>query len=281
MIFWEHTKGLNQLNSADAWTYINYIGHNNSSGVDANEDIISNVTRLMSGNPSIGFGIGGYADLDNHILTSEMTSGHITNSFSFYNSVLIKNGTDNPTLTLVSASDGSQISATHALGLDVPASTKLTLRQGGTSNEKITINADGSLDLKGATTITGQFTVGSSDSANDIKAFGKCEALYFNAISDYRAKKDFKPLQVDALKLIQKIQPYSFKYKDSNTPSIGIIAQDVQDIDIEGFKLVDNENATGENMDYMSIHESKLIYILWKAIQEQQKEIEELKSKLK
>jgi hypothetical protein len=31
----------------------------------------------------------------------------------------------------------------------------------------------------------------------------------------------------------------------------------------------------------MSIKESKLIYILWKAIQEQQQEIEELKSQLR
>ena len=48
----------------------------------------------------------------------------------------------------------------------------------------------------------------------------------------------------------------------------------------KGFKLVDNENATGQDFDYMTIHESKLTYILWKAVQELSKEIEDLKKKI-
>ena len=49
----------------------------------------------------------------------------------------------------------------------------------------------------------------------------------------------------------------------------------------KGFKLVDNENATGQDFDYMTIHESKLAYILWKAVQEQQKIIEDLQKEIK
>ena len=110
---------------------------------------------------------------------------------------------------------------------------------------------------------------------------GKCQAIYFNATSDQRAKTDLKPLSINALDLIKRVQLYSFKYKDSDLPSIGILAQDVKDVNIEGFDLVDNKEASGVDMDYMSIHESKLIYILWKAIQEQQKEIEKLKAQIK
>lgn len=109
---------------------------------------------------------------------------------------------------------------------------------------------------------------------------GYVNASYFNATSDRRAKDNLKILNFKALDLINHTNLYSFTYKDTNTPSIGIIAQDVQNVNIEGFKLVDNENATGEDMDYMSIHESKLVYILWQAIKEQQKEIEELKKRL-
>ena len=54
----------------------------------------------------------------------------------------------------------------------------------------------------------------------------------------------------------------------------------MQDVNIKGFKLVDNENATGQDFDYMTIHESKLTYILWKAVQELSKEIEDLKKKI-
>ena len=80
---------------------------------------------------------------------------------------------------------------------------------------------------------------------------------------------------------MRKTQLYSFKYKETDTPSIGIIAQDVQDVNINGFKLVDNEEATGKDLDYMTIHESKLAYILWKAVQEQQKLIEDLQKEIK
>ena len=48
----------------------------------------------------------------------------------------------------------------------------------------------------------------------------------------------------------------------------------------EQLQLVSNEKATGENNDYMSIKDNKLIFILWKAIQEQQEEINKLKEQL-
>lgn len=108
-----------------------------------------------------------------------------------------------------------------------------------------------------------------------------CRAQYFDATSDRRAKTDIKPINQSVLPLVINTQLYSFKYKDLDTPSIGIIAQDIQDVDFDGFSLVDNKEATGQDMDYMSIHESKLVYILWKAVQEQQVEIEELKRQLK
>lgn len=118
-------------------------------------------------------------------------------------------------------------------------------------------------------------------SAEAIYSDGICQAQYFNATSDRRAKTDIKPINQSVLPLVINTQLYSFKYKDLDTPSIGIIAQDVQDVDFDGFSLVDNKEATGQDMDYMSIHESKLIYVLWKAVQEQQKEIEELKTQIK
>ena len=223
----------------------------------------------MTCNPTVGFGDSGYSvNNKNYILTSHMTDGYINNSFSFYNNVtvrgslVVQNGASTPTLTLQSTSSESQITARSHLGIDIPSSTKCTIRQN--NQEKITVESNGKITINPGSgcDIIGQLTVGNSNSANDIKAYGYCEALYFNATSDYRAKKDFKLLDVNALELIKKVRLYSFKYKDSNQPSIGIIAQDVQDVSIEGFDLVDNKTATGENFDYMSIHESKLIYIL-------------------
>jgi hypothetical protein len=45
--------------------------------------------------------------------------------------------------------------------------------------------------------------------------------------------------------------------------------------------MVDNLNATGLNNDMMQMKESKLVYILWKAVQELSAEVEDLKSQIR
>jgi len=109
---------------------------------------------------------------------------------------------------------------------------------------------------------------------------GTCSANYFDATSDIRAKTNIKPLHFNALDFIDNLNLYSFNYKNDNSPSIGIIAQEVQDVQIDEFKLVSNEKATGQDEDFMSIKESKLTYILLKAVKELQAEIKELKTRL-
>lgn len=117
--------------------------------------------------------------------------------------------------------------------------------------------------------------------AEEANITGKNSAGYFITTSDRRAKENIQDMNFNALDLVLKTPIYSFDYKETQTPSIGIIAQDVQDVQIGNFSLVDNKNASGIDFDYMHIHEGKLVYILWKAIQEQQKEIQALKELLK
>lgn len=79
--------------------------------------------------------------------------------------------------------------------------------------------------------------------------------------------------------MVNQTPVYSFNYKGKTENVPGVIAQDLLKLDLP-VELVNNINASGENGDYMSIKESKLIYILWKAIQEQQAEIEALKKQI-
>ena len=281
MIFWEHIKGLNkgtEQNASNAWTYINF------------QQTISGTT--MTSNPSIDFGTNGYNSGSNHILTSNMTDGYINNAMTFYGGFFLKQPNTNDELHewhtpnnawRVDSNIGYHINTTGSLTLqstnaaiNINAANGLNYYQGEGDNNLL-MSASSNNGFIFQRPITGdKITLNGDNHGGD----GSCTAVYFNATSDYRAKKDFKLLNIDALNLIKKVQLYSFKYKDSNTPSIGMIAQDVQDINIEGFKLVSNEEASGANFDYMTIHESKLIYILWKAIQEQQAEIEQLKQQL-
>ena len=118
----------------------------------------------------------------------------------------------------------------------------------------------------------------------DVKCDGQIQAVSFNATSDKRAKTNIKRLdQEKALDIVNKLPVYSFNYKKDNIPSIGVLAQEamVYDGAIPNFSLVNNEQATGENGDYQTVKESKLVYILWAAIQEQSRQINQLKSQLK
>lgn len=109
---------------------------------------------------------------------------------------------------------------------------------------------------------------------------GKCEAIYFNATSDERAKDNIMPAAKSALDIIEDLKVCTFNYKDHDEKDVGLIAQHLLDVDYEGVSFVNNPEATGENGDYMSIKESKLVYLLIKAVQEQQAIIDDLLAKL-
>ncbi len=121
-----------------------------------------------------------------------------------------------------------------------------------------------------------------------IKCDNSIHATYFNATSDKRAKTGIVQSTFSALNIIKSLPIYNFKYKSDGSNSIGIIAQQALKVNAGDFSLVANAQASGENGDYMSVKESKLIYVAWKAIQEQQeiidkqsKEIEDLKQLVK
>lgn len=109
---------------------------------------------------------------------------------------------------------------------------------------------------------------------------GKCQAEYFNATSDKRAKENIYPLMASALDIINAVQVYTFNYKNSDQTTIGLIAQEMLPYNLGGATFVSNPDATGEDGDYMSITESKLVYLLLKGMQEQQEQINHLKQRI-
>ena len=108
----------------------------------------------------------------------------------------------------------------------------------------------------------------------------KVEAPYFNATSDRRAKEDPLPFSGKALDIINQIQTFTYKYKDTKQVSYGVMAQDLLDIKINDFSFVENAAATGENGDYMSVRESKLVYLLLEGIKELQIEVNNLRKEV-
>lgn len=106
-----------------------------------------------------------------------------------------------------------------------------------------------------------------------IVAKGKIEGLYFNATSDRRAKTNIYPIADGALDIVMNTPVYTFNYIKDNAESCGIMAQDLPED--YSFDFIDRSNP-----DLLKVHESKLVYLLWKAIQEQQLEIRKLKDEL-
>lgn len=109
---------------------------------------------------------------------------------------------------------------------------------------------------------------------------GKCEALYFNATSDRRAKTNITPVNFSALQVVNSLPTYTFNYKGKEEKTLGLIAQEAAEFDLDGFNMVDNLEAIGQDGDFMQMKESKLVYVLWKAVQELSAEVEDLKSQI-
>ena len=88
----------------------------------------------------------------------------------------------------------------------------------------------------------------------------------FNATSDARLKENFQPLESGS---ILDLPAYKFDYINGAKNQIGCKAQDLQKICPE---IVD-ENPDG----YLSIQESKIVYLLLEEVKKLRKEIDELK----
>ena len=102
--------------------------------------------------------------------------------------------------------------------------------------------------------------------------FGTTTTSY-NVTSDYRLKQDFK--NYNGLDLISAIKTYDYEWKSDKSRMYGVIAHELAEVlpyAVTGKK--DDEEMQG--VDY-----SKIVPVLVKAIQEQQKQIEELKLKIK
>ena len=104
-----------------------------------------------------------------------------------------------------------------------------------------------------------------------------CTALYFNTTSDKRFKTDLKTLDSsEALKCVEEVPVFSFTFKETDTPSIGIMAQDIDKYNFNNFSIVNKSNP-----DKWTIYEDKLVYITWSALQSIMKRIDTLEEEVK
>ncbi|MBN2766388.1 MAG: tail fiber domain-containing protein [Paludibacteraceae bacterium] len=132
----------------------------------------------------------------------------------------------------------------------------------GLSNRKIKFWAEGGSYFNGYINVTGG---------------AYCNGTAWVDASDARLKRDIQSMTKYGLKQILELQPvtYYFISDSTNHPEVGFIAQDVQKIIPEVVRGTEGDIEKGETL---GLSYGNLVPVLTKAIQEQQKQIDELKA---
>lgn len=275
------------------WTYLKWGGNANSANNDDGSagKTINNLPHIYTyigkeDNPEIENDLG-------YILTNAAKGIDIAQpwklSSDFYFD--LNSHTHNNNNLFLSGSCGNiQLTESgYYFGRDLTVNSTLTVNQ--TTILRSTLNVNSTATFNGVVSITNTTNATSATNGALIVAGGigvsgaiysgsSCTAEYFNATSDKRAKENIRPANYSALDLIKKLPVYIYNYKNSDETVTGILAQDLLEAQPGELNLVSNINATGKNNDYMSIKNDKLMFVLLKAIQEQQKQIEQLKSEI-
>ena len=100
---------------------------------------------------------------------------------------------------------------------------------------------------------------------------GTLNATAVNSLSDRSHKTNIRPIG-DSIALVQRLQGVRFDWLENNKPSLGVIAQEVEEILPEVVET--NEDGT------KSVSYGNIVGLLIEAIKEQQIRIEELEEKL-
>ena len=298
-IFYNHIKGCGANSTGatdstkDLWTWISFAATGNDGLISTNEDLKANnkhskflptisISKSNDKNSAFNFG---------NIITSDATYQAINTEFYFNSHVNVAKGclVKWPGGSIAGFDDEIQIEAKETLTLNAK---DITVSGSCNIDDVVTIDDTQiyGVSIAKPTKIDTCLYVGAdadnlfkpnTTEAGTIKAEHKCEALYFNATSDRRAKSNITPVQFSALSVVNKLPVYTFQYLNVEEPVIGLIAQEAAGHNLDGFNMVTNLDASGEFGDFMQMKESKLVYVLWKAIQELSAEVEELKAEIR
>lgn len=300
-LHWQHIKGV--YGEEPFYTYIEFAPKPTGSNLKKQESIPD--LYVSTSNYSNKIDIEKYAKCLGKFIVSDAEDQSINSNFSF-----LKQINCNDTVNFCRTNKNDENTWVKFIDNTTPTSpvdkfciynalknsTQYTVFKTMQIAGKMAIEASGSKDYIldiGESGITSNRTLTMSGSNKIVCGSGnqtiinstKVEAPYFNATSDRRAKEDPLPFSGKALDIINKIQTFTYKYKDTKQVSYGVMAQDLLDIKINDFSFVENAAATGKNGDYMSVRESKLVYLLLEGIKELQievndlrKEVEELKN---
>lgn len=143
----------------------------------------------------------------------------------------------------------------------------------GTASPQATLDVRGSLGVYGTFGATGiSYLQGGASVTGTVTASSSVTATAFYYSSDASLKKNVSPI-MDSLEKIGKLDGVYFNWIDSDNPSMGLIAQNVEQIFPQAVSA--NPQTGLKTVDY-----GKMVAPLIEAVKEQQKEIEALKKEV-
>lgn len=121
----------------------------------------------------------------------------------------------------------------------------------------------------GITTPTSNLhVIGTANITSNVVVGGSVTAIDFNSVSDMVLKENIQPIH-NSFDILSRINPVSFKWKDRNETSYGVVAQDIEKVLPE----IVNTNESGVK----SVAYIQLIAFLIDAVNTLQKEVKELR----
>jgi hypothetical protein len=179
-------------------------------------------------------------------------------------------GNPNVALTVGALNASNSTGSTGQYLESTGTGTRWTTFSGATLSDNTSTNATYYPTFSSAT--SGSYTTAtvSSTKLTFNPSTGNFSATQFTSLSDQTLKTNIRPIE-DSVALVQRLQGVRFDWLENNKPSLGLIAQEVENVIPE---LVETDNGI------KSVSYSNMIGLLIEAIKEQQNQIEELKSEI-
>lgn len=158
---------------------------------------------------------------------------------------------------------------------------KTTFRNSATSDMGFKINYQGAdeiseITIDRANAQSNELLFTKSEKAVQVGTLDILGAGGITFTSDRRRKENFSAISESYLEVVEKVPVMNYNYKNSLIPQVGIIAQDLEATNISNVDCFIKIEDSLELKNKRSLYETKLVYILWKALQEES----ELRKKL-
>ena len=268
-----HLQNSNSIGTGDPGNNVVpsiYLYNTNSASTTAHSILTLRTNGNGSGNPYLSFDING---VKGYSMGIDNADG---DKFKFHTNWSLNNA-NTPALTL--ASDGKfgigTASPSRSLQIQSSDNTSVYVESTSTDNNGLMIlnaNTDQNWTFNYHEFIYFQKQ---GNNIGAIIAANNGSGVSFNTTSDYRLKTDLR--NYSGIELVNKIKTYDFSWKANNSRMHGVMAHELQEIlpyAVSGLKDAIDENGkmVPQGVDY-----GKITPVLVKAIQEQDKKINQLK----